>query len=148
MKISFQLSLHYQSTNTCCYNQGDLFSFYELCTNYHWSIEDEKVGLHSFFVTNFFFFFLIYIPIFYSLLQNKILCQVNKNISYFVIQVLSFYPSERLNVEKQLTTSEVQFTGYLSEKELGFINILYGRYKMIANYSFNSLSLQFSLHLF
>ncbi|EXC20346.1 hypothetical protein L484_020567 [Morus notabilis] len=43
-------------------------------------------------------------------------------------EVLSFYPSGRLNVEKQLTTSEeVQFTGYLSEKELGFINILYGR---------------------
>ena len=63
------------------------------------------------------------------------------NITFFplisALQVLSFCPSEHSNVDKnevQLTGSEkAQFTSFLSEKELGFINILYGRY-YIADY--------------
>ncbi|XP_062106942.1 nuclear pore complex protein GP210 isoform X1 [Humulus lupulus] len=69
------------------FSEGDLFSFYELCRNYQWTVEDEKV--------------------------------------------LSFYSSKHLNVDKhtvRLTTPEkVQLTTHLSENELGFINVLYGR---------------------
>ncbi|KAF4381614.1 hypothetical protein F8388_021242 [Cannabis sativa] len=69
------------------FSEGDLFSFYELCRNYQWTVEDEKV--------------------------------------------LSFYSSKHLNVDKhkvQLDTPEkVQPNNHLSENELGYINVLYGR---------------------
>lgn len=96
-------------------------------------MEDEKVGLHSSFD--------IYNLIFHLHFVNQMLSQVNKENFFFALffQVLSFYSSESecLNVDKRLITSEkVRFAGYLNERELGVINILYGRYKVIANSSF------------
>ncbi|KAH7510680.1 hypothetical protein FEM48_ZijujUnG0099600 [Ziziphus jujuba var. spinosa] len=70
------------------FSEGNMFSFYELCRNYQWTVEDGKV--------------------------------------------LSFHDSQRISVEKyeaQLNASgNSQFAGYYSsEKELGFVNVLYGR---------------------
>ncbi|KAJ7974628.1 Nuclear pore complex protein [Quillaja saponaria] len=67
--------------------EGNLFSFYELCKSYQWTVEDEKV--------------------------------------------LSFKVAEHVKGEKLMTQSatskETQFDGYLDERELGFVNVLYGR---------------------
>lgn len=37
------VSLYHQNTDTCRYHQGNMFSFYELCRNYQWTVEDGKV---------------------------------------------------------------------------------------------------------
>lgn len=62
---------------------------------------------------------------------------------------MGFHASERLNAEKhedQLDASEKnQVTSFMKEKELGFIKILYGRYKAISNLSLNILLSLFSM---
>ncbi|CBI34863.3 unnamed protein product, partial [Vitis vinifera] len=67
--------------------QGDLFSFYELCKNYKWTVEDEKV--------------------------------------------LSFHMAEHIRGDRYGLPSsgskEIKLPGHLDEKDLGFINMLYGR---------------------
>ncbi|CAB4305668.1 unnamed protein product [Prunus armeniaca] len=69
------------------FSEGDLFSVYELCQNYQWTVEDDKV--------------------------------------------LSFNLLEHLNGEKygtQLDPSEkIQFPSHMSEEELGFIKVMFGR---------------------
>ena len=114
-----------------------MFSFYELCRNYQWTVEDDKVKLH--FVTS-----ALITSVGHQLVRNIYCAKVKTNVCLFSIdQVLTFYSSKHLKVDKhevESTASEKFQSTYLSENELGFINILYGRYK-IYNYSFSSLSL-------
>ncbi|KAL6960548.1 hypothetical protein U1Q18_038311 [Sarracenia purpurea var. burkii] len=67
--------------------EGDLFSFYELCGNYNWTIDDEKV--------------------------------------------MSFQVTEHLHDDKygvQIAgKKKIKSTSFLDEKDLGFIELLYGR---------------------
>lgn len=69
------------------FSEGDLFSVYEQCQNYQWTVEDGKV--------------------------------------------LSFYVLEHLNGEKYGThldhAEKFQFTSHMSEEELGFIKVVFGR---------------------
>ncbi|KAL7256965.1 hypothetical protein ACSBR1_010830 [Camellia fascicularis] len=69
------------------FSEGNLFSFYELCKNYQWTIDDEKV--------------------------------------------LIFKVAEHLHDDKYgiptARLKEITSTSYLDEKDLGFIEVLYGR---------------------
>lgn len=68
-------------------SEGNLFSFYELCGNYKWTIDDEKV--------------------------------------------LSFQEAEQMYDDKNgvhnAGLKEIIYTSYLDEKDLGFVELLYGR---------------------
>lgn len=69
------------------FSEGNLFSFYELCKNYQWTVDDEKV--------------------------------------------LIFKVAEHLHDDKYgiptARLKEITSTSYLDEKDLGFIEVLYGR---------------------
>ncbi|KAF5943412.1 hypothetical protein HYC85_017489 [Camellia sinensis] len=69
------------------FSAGNLFSFYELCKNYQWTVDDEKV--------------------------------------------LIFKVAEHLHDDKYgiptARLKEITSTSYLDEKDLGFIEVLYGR---------------------
>ncbi|XP_028091019.1 nuclear pore complex protein GP210 isoform X1 [Camellia sinensis] len=69
------------------FSEGNLFSFYELCKNYQWTIDDEKV------------------------LIFKVAEHLHDD-EYGI-------PTARLK--------EITSTSYLHEKDLGFIEVLYGR---------------------
>ncbi|XP_022152143.1 nuclear pore complex protein GP210 isoform X1 [Momordica charantia] len=73
--------------------EGDVFSFYQLCKGYNWTIDDEKVLRYS-------------LP-------------------------------ERFNGRGYRPAStaleDVQFVSYINERDLGFINMVYGRSAGIAN---------------